>query len=162
MVQYAIGRLGGAPEIAQAIGNMVVAWAYAEDHLVIALHKITGMHPNMALAAYHRIPTFESRVKMLLAAWGQWNPDPAAFDKAAIKTAIEKLSKLAATRNGFIHGAWQRNPKTGEIFLINMRAISEDGINSKEVKASDINQHIEAVIGRAKALDALIGAPKLP
>jgi hypothetical protein len=70
-----IDNLGHAPDLAAALGNMVVAWARAETAIVKAYAVVTEMHYNVAAAAYYNIPTFESRTKALLAMI-QDKPDP--------------------------------------------------------------------------------------
>jgi hypothetical protein len=48
------------PELAAALGNMVVAWAAAKTALVATLARSTGMTRNRCTIAYYRIPTFEA------------------------------------------------------------------------------------------------------
>jgi len=59
-------------DVAIALGNMVVAWSYAETMMVDCIKKITRVSPQMAHTAYYRIPTFESRTKFILAIIYYW------------------------------------------------------------------------------------------
>jgi hypothetical protein len=55
---------------------------------------------------FHASPALDSicrqRVKLILALIPEWETDK--FDKDEITKAIEKLSKLSATRNHWVHG----------------------------------------------------------
>jgi hypothetical protein len=94
---YSIRNLSHDPALANALGDMVVAWAHAELMMFRTLARITGTGLNMAMAGYFCIPTFEARVKFTIALIPEW--ETADYDKGAIKKAIEKLAKLASTRN---------------------------------------------------------------
>ena len=56
----ALRDLSHDPKLAEALGNMVVAWAYAEETLIFSLARVADINLNMALAGLHRLPTFES------------------------------------------------------------------------------------------------------
>ena len=58
----------------------------------------------MAQTGYYRLPTFEARTNFILALINEW--DGAGFPKNDIVTEIQKLGKLAGTRNGWVHGDW--------------------------------------------------------
>ena len=64
---HALTDLSHDPKLAEALGNMVIAWAYAEESLIGALSRISGMSLNKAQAGFYRIPTFESRIKFIRA-----------------------------------------------------------------------------------------------
>jgi hypothetical protein len=63
----ALRDLSHDPKLAEALGNMVVAWAYAEETLIFSLARVADINLNMALAGLHRLPTFESRIKFIRA-----------------------------------------------------------------------------------------------
>jgi hypothetical protein len=141
--------LSEAPDIAIALGNVVVAWARAETTLVLALSAISGMHPHMASDGFYRIPTFESRIKFIRALIQEWQPIDA--DKNALDKAIEKLSSLASTRNRWVHAIWTREEPSGQIFIIDGRSMSR-----VPVKSADIVNHLHAVMKRTTDLEELI------
>lgn len=151
---YTLHDLSHDPELAAALGNMVIAWAHAEHILVSALSRISGIRLNMSLAGYYRIPTFESRVKFILALIPDWETDK--FDKDAIAKAIEKLSKLAATRNHWLHGDWCTNKDRTLTVIFNHRVPLDSSERRKPVKEADVKNHCEAVNGRANTLFNLI------
>jgi len=101
---HALTDLSHDPKLAEALGNMVIAWAYAEESLIGALSRISGMSLNKAQAGFYRIPTFESRIKFIRALITEWNTKE--FNTAAIDTAIDKLSHLSSARNHWVHGCW--------------------------------------------------------
>jgi hypothetical protein len=78
----ALRDLSHDPNLAEALGNMVVAWAYAEETLIFSLARVADINLNMALAGLHRLPTFESRIKFIRALISEWKP-PSGFDKEA-------------------------------------------------------------------------------
>lgn len=107
-----IDNLDRDPELAMALGNMVVAWASAETAMAIALSTISGMTPNMALLGYYRIPTFEARNKYILSLMAEWHGK--GFDKEGIRCRLEKLRKLASTRNHWVHNIWSIGKKRAQ------------------------------------------------
>lgn len=149
-----IDNLDHAPELAEALGNMVVAWARAELILSNTLALVCGLNVNMALFGYYRIPTFEARVKFIRALITEWET---TLDKEAIDRAIDKLAKLSATRNNWVHGAWamDRKSPTKDTVVFNFRAAEGKG-RRKPIKAHDVNHHADAVRSRTGALEALI------
>jgi hypothetical protein len=148
-----IDNLHDDPKLAEALGNMMIAWANAETALVFALSLITGMDSNMALMGYYRIPTFEARTKVLRALIQEWNPKK--HDKDAIFRAITKLNNLARARNDWVHGVWTINRRTKEIAIFDMRAPEDKG-RRKPVKAADVQNHVETVRKRTRELRALL------
>jgi len=151
---HAIEDLSHDPKLAAAIGNMVVAWARAEIVLLSALSRIADINLNMSLAGYFRIPTFEARVKFILALIPEWKTDK--FDKDAITTAIEKLSKLASARNHWIHGDWCIDKARTQTVIFNHRVPVNSSERRKPIKEADVLNHCEAVKKRARALADLI------
>jgi hypothetical protein len=147
------------PALAAALGNMVVAWAHAETVLLGTLARVSGSRLNMIQAGYYRIPTFEARVKFLQGLITEWNTEK--FDKSVISAAIDKLSKLASTRNHWIHGDWCLIVHTKETVIYDQRA-ALGSPRCKPVKAADVASHCEAVIRRASDLNSLIDWDSLP
>ena len=68
----ALEDLSHDPKLANALGNMVVAWAHAEIIVFSTFARVADIGLNMAMESYYRIPTFESRVKFVLALLSQW------------------------------------------------------------------------------------------
>jgi hypothetical protein len=155
MAYFNIDNLDHDPRLATALGNMLVAWAYAEYTLVNTLAAIMAIDPNMAWVTYYRVPTFEARVKVIRAAITEWEP-PAHLDKAAIDTAVEKLAKLSMTRNGWVHGDWCADGKFTETVIFDARRGPDDPARRKDMKAADVINHCEAVRRRAHDLRELV------
>jgi hypothetical protein len=142
-------------DVAIALGNMVVAWSAAEWTLSAAFSTIANMDMSQADRAYYRIPTFEARIKVMLAMIPDRKPD--GTDIKAMQKAIEAISGLAATRNNWVHNSWTVDTDTGGLMVTNSR-IRGDGW-AKPVKAHDIRHHTETVIRRTRELDDLIPPP---
>lgn len=147
-----IKDLDSDPDIATALGNMVVAWASAESAILYVMCAICNMHANQAHHGYYRIPTFEARVKFLQGMIPVWTTPK--YDKVAISEAIEAIRRLSDTRNSWIHGIWSKKT-TGQVVVFNFRAPEDKGRN-KPVKAHDINLHVSTLKERTKALRALL------
>jgi hypothetical protein len=159
MAYYTLEDLSNDPKLAEALGNMVAAWAGAEVTLISTLARITGMPLNMAQAGYYRIPTFEARVKFIRALMTEWKTD--LFNTEGIDLAIQKLSKLASTRNHWIHGDWCASDDEKEIVVFDHRADPDSSHRRKPVKAADVTNHCKAVLGRARDLAALVRSEDL-
>ena len=155
-----IYNLDSEPELAQALGNMVVAWARAETALVKTLSRLTGIGKNRALTAYYSIPTFQARIKFLRALVIEW--DTNGFDKDAIDHVIKKLSALSGTRNHWIHGVWSRERGSGNIVVFDFRSLGMALDRRKPVKAHDIKYHVDTVLQRVHDLRVLIQHTTLP
>jgi len=142
------------PDLAIALGNMVVTWANAEGALWDVMHVVTGLEINTCIAIYHRIPTFESRVKVVREMLAKW--DSPKHDIQKIDNTIYKLSQLALKRNRLIHGTWATSPKKDKTVVFNYRRPAGTPERTRAVKASDINQHCEAVQRRALQIVELL------
>ncbi|HVV33035.1 MAG TPA: hypothetical protein VHC73_07390 [Vitreimonas sp.] len=151
MAYFNIDNLDHDPKLAQALGNMLVAWAFGEYTLVSTLAAVFDIDTNMAWVAYYRVPTFEARVKMIRAAITEWKPAP-RYDKEAIDNAIEKLSKLSMTRNGWVHGDWCADGKRTATVIFDARKAAEADGRRKDMKVADVITHCGAVRLRANAL----------
>ena len=150
----ALEDLSHDPKLAEALGNMVVAWAYAETVLFATFARVTGIGLNMAMESIARIPTFESRTRFILALLNEWETDK--FDRDAIATAVEKLAKKAGTRNHWVHGDWCANRAKTETVIFDHRQPHASSKRKKLVKAHDVSDHCEAVSRRTVALAELI------
>ncbi len=155
MTYSALRDLSDDPKLAESLGNMVIAWAYAEETLIGVLACVSGMGLNMALDGYYRIPTFESRVKFIRSLFYEWQA-PGNIDKSVLDTEIDKLSHLSSTRNHWVHGNWCGDDATKGIIIFDHRAPIDSPHRSKPVKAADIRNHIQAVLLRANKLRSLI------
>ncbi|MBY0337735.1 MAG: hypothetical protein K2X11_14050 [Acetobacteraceae bacterium] len=149
---YDLSDLNHDPAIAQAMGNLVVAWSRAETALGFALAAVTSMDVNVAQQGYFRIPTFEARYKFIVEVLRHGNFEETW--RGAMIRAVEKLAKLSSTRNSYIHGSWCVEGTSNKTVLFHLR-VDGDG-RRQEVKAADIKQHCEAVLGRVADLRELL------
>lgn len=147
-----IDQLIGNDEVAQALGNMIVAWAAAESAVLYAMCAVCSMHPNQAHYGYYRIPTFEARVNFITAMIPEW--PTSKYDKDAIAVAIGRIKDLSLTRNNWVHNVWSVGDDK-ELVVFNFRA-KEDKGRRKAVKGSDINQHSTLLRQRTRELRKLI------
>jgi hypothetical protein len=153
-MNYAMLRdLDHDPKLAAALGNMVVAWAYAEAVLAGVITRVLGSDFNLIQAGYNRIPTFEARVRFILGLIAEWQTEH--YDKNAFYTHVEKLKHLARTRNHWIHGDWRGSEGKSEAIIFDHRVEISSSERRKLVRASDITNHCKAVLERADALATL-------
>jgi hypothetical protein len=161
-MQYrTISGLAHDPELAAALGDMIVVWAYAETILINTTTRVLGSNLNKIQAGYYRIPTFEARVKYLNALIEHWKPEP-RFDKNKIAKAVERLSKLAITRNEWVHGDWCAAEDGSHVVVFNHRVPGSSPRRTKPVKAHDVEHHVNTVRTRARELFHLIDHDSLP
>lgn len=154
-IQYrALEDFAHDPKLAEALGNMVAAWAHAEIMLFSTFARATGVGLNMAMESFARIPTFESRTKFLRCILDHWKTDK--FNPDEISTAVTKLAKLASTRNRWVHGDWCATTDKKETVVFNHRVHPTSSERRKPVKASDISGHCAAVKLRTQHLGKLI------
>ncbi len=143
------------PAIAAALGNMVVAWASADATLAHAYGFVLGIDANIATAGYYRIPTFESRIKVLKA---YITASELPLDlKTDLTKAVDKLSSLAKSRNDWIHGLWGLSADKKMTVVFDYRLPGEQ--KCRPVKAADIKNHVEAVWFRSDHIAELTGIP---
>lgn len=146
-------------DLAAAIGNMVVAWAFAEMALVQSLARISGLRANVALMAYHRIPTINSRMQFILALSEDW--EAGEFNKAQIRSDIEGLAGLNETRNKLVHGNWVVDSAFCETAIFNYRASLKSGNRKMVVKINDVKNHNSAVLQRSDRLYIQVKADQI-
>lgn len=60
-----IDNLDHDPEIASALGNMVVAWAKAETILCYCFAIVFDIHPNKAFLTFYHIPNSQLRAQYI-------------------------------------------------------------------------------------------------
>jgi len=160
MAYYTLRSLDGDPNLATSLGNMVVAWAWAEEIVMSTFARVAGINLNLAMAGFARIPTFESRVKFVRALIGEWQTTK--YDKDKIDHQIYKLGKLASARNHWVHGDWCKDDKTGEIVIFDHRADLASERRCRPVKAADVRNHIAAVKQHTADLFQLIDRSSIP
>ena len=137
-----LDNLDHDPKLAAALGNMVVAWARAETALVKAYALVAKIHYNLAASAYYRIPTFESRVKVLLALIEEQQETVDRREELA--KAVEKLAKLSSARNRWVHGLWIVERGTDHTLVIPMREPVSTR-RGRQIKTHDVEDHVSAV-----------------
>lgn len=139
-------------KLAQALGNMLVAWARAETVLVHAYAVATGLHLNICAAAYYKIPTFDSRTKALLAIIDE-RPDPFP-ERAALKSPVSSLVTLSKTRNQWVHAVWVSKTGSKLTQIFNM---GKDGPSrvATQITANAVRQHVTAVQAQSRKIERL-------
>lgn len=147
-------NLDHAPDLAAALGNMVVAWARAETALVKAYALVTKLHYNEAASAYYNIPTFEARTKVLAALIAEIQSHAPFAAAAPLDTAIAALVDLSKTRNEWVHAVWVCYPNASPVFTLNMKQSSKRR-RVKQITATAVSNHVQAVTRQRRAIEAL-------
>jgi hypothetical protein len=149
-----LDNLNHDPRLAEALGNMVVAWAKAETVLVNIFACVMNVHFNFATFAYYRILTFESRIKVITAILPEWESDK--YSPKDIENAVAKLRKLSPARNDWIHGVWCIDRETSETVMFDFRAAEDTLSRQKIIKVNDIVVHVEAVRKRTATFEQMV------
>jgi hypothetical protein len=145
------------PDLANALGRMIVAWSGADGALIDLFCRMTSTTWPMASRAYYRIPTFDSRIQMLTAMLAEWQtPD---YRPKAICLALLRLRKLARARNAWVHNRWARDVENSASVIFDYRAKPDTKERTRSVKPSDVINHLDAVHRRTDALLALLKDP---
>jgi hypothetical protein len=155
---YSLRDLAHDQKLAAALGDMVVAWAYAELSLMATQARILDVNLTLIQAGYYAIPTFGGRVKFTKALLREWEPD--GFDKVAIEATVDALDGLASARNHWVHGDWCGNET--EIVIFDHRREDTSPHRRKPVKPADVRNHVKAVLSRADTLNGLIDRGSIP
>lgn len=128
-----------APEIATALGDMILAWSRAEHEQIVAFSIILTVPEHAGSRLYQKLPNFRSRTQALLTLV-ECYPE---FD--ALKRHILKLSKLSKTRNGIVHGKIISGNGRKDVRLIDQNEPLDSPSRSRPIKAADISNHADAV-----------------
>lgn len=150
---FSLTGLSDFPDLAQALGEMVITWANAEISLIGAMTRVSGStNLRQMQHAYYHLNTFDARIKYVRALIPDWRGE--GFDKEAIDNCVEKISKLAGARNHWIHGDWCMDTSLNQPVIFDHRT-SKDHLRKKPVKAADVMNHVEAVRARSNELKTL-------
>ncbi|QOZ77014.1 hypothetical protein XH83_17055 [Bradyrhizobium sp. CCBAU 53351] len=134
--------------------DMVIAWANADLALIAALTRVTNANNlHQMQRAYYHMPTLDTRVRFIRALILEWNAGP--FDRDAIDKCIEKLGKLASARNHWVHGDWCEDTEAKLPIIFNFRYDDMEK-RRKPVRATDITNHVSAVLMRTRELQDLV------
>jgi len=156
---HSLSTLNAHQDLSAELGNMVVAWAFAENMLIHVMSRVSSLGLNMSQNGYYRIPTINSRMQFIIALIDDW--ETKVYDKLAILQEIEGLGKLSTTRNHWVHGNWCVGGTSKEVVTFDHRAKIGSSSRRKPVKAADVKNHNEAVLTRANALKKLVDANSL-
>lgn len=165
MLYMSIRDLTHDPKLALALGNMVVAWADAERALISVFAHISKLDYMMAIRAYYRIPTLESRVKVIRALLEE--SKVAKKRRLAMETELARLNRLAATRNQWIHNSWCAGPgimsgpsANAPTVIFNYREPPDSDKRRRSIKAADVRNHVRALHRCSEELHLLSPAKK--
>jgi hypothetical protein len=140
------------PDLAEALGNLLIVWAAAESRLVWVFSVVCQMDVNRAVEAYHRIPTFDSRTKVIRALLANWETKKYKPDEIA--KVVAHLSRLSKTRNEWVHGSWMKDDSSSDTGVVNFRAKPAD--RGKIIKVADVENRLEAVRAQITQLYKLV------
>ena len=145
-------------ELAAALGDMLVAWSNAEDALQNVFKLMTDMSWEMIQAGYFAIPTLRSRAEFLKSMLKEWEQD--TYDADEISRQIDKLYRLAKTRNDWVHGQYAGRNFSGGTVIFDMKEERGSNKRLRNMKTSDVRSHVDAVQKRADKIRELVTPPK--
>ena len=146
-----VSNLGHDPALAESLGNMIVTWAMAESEMKEILRLSLRIDHEQANAVFYGIPNFDGRQKLLRTVVRRSSiPDKAKSDFA---DAIEQLSQLSRTRNGWVHGMWAiGRANTTVCFMMGKEPNSP--ARRRNVTANSVQHHIKRVTEITRDLGA--------
>ena len=104
--------LDHAPEIAHALGDVIVAWSHAESVVLALFQSLTRLEYSECATVFYSIPNFEGRIRLVK---NVAKSRPKLKDRAdALMTALEGLRGLSVTRNSYVHHAWAADAEGSE------------------------------------------------
>ena len=126
-------------DLANAIGDVILAWTAAEFDLVAMMAAMLNVPFAQASQAYHQISNFRGRTHSIYAL--------IACSKGfeGFKPFVAKYSRLSKTRNGIVHGGFIQSKASPEIRRIRLNEPSDSHHRSIVTKPNDIRQHANAV-----------------
>jgi hypothetical protein len=136
---YPIFSAYESPDLASALGDMVLAWAGAEEKQVFLFSQILNITANRAERLYQEYSNFRSRTHALETLI-ELHPN-----FASTKPLVSKLSALSMTRNLYVHGMFLQSRDSSEIRLCNLGASESSHKRIRPTKPHDIIQHANAV-----------------
>ena len=134
-----IWQAADCPELASAIGDVILAWTEVEYDQVAMMAAMLNIPFNRASQLYHQIPNFRGRTKALYALISATD----GFE--GLKPFIARFSRLSATRNEVVHGAFIREIGGSEIRRVRLDEPSQSEKRSVVTKPHDIAQHAASV-----------------
>lgn len=137
-----------APDLASALGDMMLAWGKAEEEQVLLFAAILQISGDKASRLYQKLPNFRSRTQALLTLI-DLHPE-----YAVTKADVLKLSKLSKTRNGYVHGLFIKDQASSAIRLCDLDEPYTSKARMRTTKANDVRTHADAVRQAASALSA--------
>jgi hypothetical protein len=141
-------------ELAAELGNMIVSWSYAEAALADTMSYATGMTSSLTLDLMSAAPTFDSKLRMTRTIVSRHVSSEAVRTK--IIRELDALSRLAKTRNDFVHGSWAKSPDSKVTVTFDRRQEAGKPGRRKHLKASDVLGHSSAVAERSAALRRIV------
>jgi hypothetical protein len=150
---YGISNLKHDRQLAAALGDMLVAWAAAENALLVAMAYVLSANLHQMQVGYYRVPTFEARTKLLRALIIEWKAKGSEKDR--MSHVISKLSKLSTVRNGWVHGDWAVDKARKKTVIFDFRETASSPKRNRPGKAADVTNHIKAVRNWTMELEAL-------
>jgi hypothetical protein len=142
-------------DLAGAIGDVIIAWSYAEGSLLEAGHAATGMPISTVSDMLAAVPTFESKVKVISTLVRRHVVEHSQRD--SLLKAIEELQKLSGTRNGWVHGRWAASIDKTSTVIFDVRKEVGSPERRRPIKQADVDGHYDAVIERAAEIMRLAG-----
>lgn len=154
-VYLKISNIDFAPDIAQALGEIMVAWSYIESVLLGLLNCLTRTRYSQSAAIFYSIPTFAGRVTLIKNII-ETHHSLTKPECEEILQAIEAVRGLSGTRNSYVHHAWAVTSDFSSVVLFDYTAEPNGPNRRKTVKSNDMRQHADAVIRRGHLLGKAI------
>jgi len=148
-VYFATASLDYAPEIARALGEIIIAWSYSEFVTLALFQSLTDRNYGECATIFGSIPTFDGRVKLIK---NVAKSNETKDKHKEIFDALEGLRGLSGTRNSYVHQSWTASADGTETVTFNYLEPKSSPGRRREIKAHDLLNHAEAVRRKATNL----------
>jgi hypothetical protein len=142
----AIRRATDAPDLATALGDIILAWSMADSYLMQCVGAMLSLDDHKAKRVYYKIASFDARVKMILTLVDLFP------DFKPICRHVLKLSSLSKRRNAYVHNAYLAEIGGSGLWLVDYGQALDHERRSKPARPSDMHQHADAVRRSAERL----------
>lgn len=131
--------------ILRLTGEVAVAWAGIESHLVAVLRGLVDCSHSAAEVIYYSPSSFSGRLAIIQNLVS--HEMPACDEKRSLLKILERLSRLSKARNVFVHSTLSFVSAGGKVHL-SRRVMhpSKQSIESEyRATANDIQQHLDSL-----------------
>jgi hypothetical protein len=133
-------NLESAPQYAEQLGHVCVAWANLEWHMYQLFQLMSGAPPAVARSTFYAVESARGRREILAAVSRTVLENPS--DRAVLDDILRRIGKSSGQRNKYVHDTWGvARTQRREIFQLRL-SNSEADQDMEEVTIPDLKNAI--------------------